>query len=99
MVIRAHMGRIAEENVSLFPLRKSPDFRVFLFEPLLHQRFVVFQRTMQRLLAGDTKLRQKPTNRHWAQRNIESIFDKFYYHFARPEGKRKLTADSGQIDT
>jgi hypothetical protein len=25
------MGRIAEENVSFFPLRKSPDFGVFLF--------------------------------------------------------------------
>jgi hypothetical protein len=62
MVIRAHMGRIAEENVGFFPLRKSPDFGVFLFKPLLHQRFVVFQRTMQRLLAGDTKLRQKPTD-------------------------------------
>src|SRR6516162_2118739 len=34
--------------------------------------------------------RQKPTNRDRAQRNIESIFDKFCYHFARPEGKRKL---------
>src|SRR6516164_2506246 len=90
MVIRAHMGRIAEENVGFFPLRKSPDFGVFLFEPLLHQRLVVFQRTMQRLLAGDTKLRQKSTNRDRAQRNIESIFDKFCYHFARPEGKRKL---------
>src|SRR5262249_53924013 len=45
---------------------------------------------LQRLLASDTKLRKKPTNRHWAQRNIESILDKFCYHFPRPEGKCKL---------
>ena len=90
MVILTHMRGITEEDVGFFPLCKSFDFRVFLFEPLLHQRFVVFQRTMQRPLAGDPKLRQKPTNRDHAQRNFESIFDKLCYHFARPQGKRKL---------
>src|SRR6516164_6375051 len=33
--------------------------------------------------------RSRPTETG-LNRNIESIFDKFCYHFARPEGKRKL---------
>ena len=63
MMIRAHMRRVAEINVGFFSLREHSDLRVFLLEPLLHQRIVPFQRTMQRLLAGDAELRQKPSDR------------------------------------
>jgi hypothetical protein len=50
MVIRAHMRGVAEVDLSLFPVRQSFDPREFLLKPLLHQRFVPFQCTMQRLL-------------------------------------------------
>jgi hypothetical protein len=60
MMIRAHVRGVAEVDIGLFPLRHRPDLRVFLLEPLLHQRLVAFQRAMQRLLASDAQLRQKP---------------------------------------
>src|SRR5215472_4593724 len=75
MMIRAHMRGIAEVDLSLFPLRQSFDPRKFLLEPLLHQRLVLFQRTMQRLLAGDAELSEKSPDRNYAQRDIEFIFD------------------------
>jgi hypothetical protein len=43
MMIRAHMRGVAEVDIGLFPLRHSLDLRVFLLEPLLHQRLVAFQ--------------------------------------------------------
>jgi hypothetical protein len=48
MMIRAHMRRIAEVNVGFHSPCKSLDLRVFLLEPLLHQRRVALQRAMQR---------------------------------------------------
>src|SRR5260221_14526831 len=75
MMIRAHMRGIAEVDLSLFPLRQSFDPREFLLEPLLHQSFVPFQRTMQSLLASDAELSQKPPDRDQAQQDIEFIFD------------------------
>jgi hypothetical protein len=59
MVIRAHMRGVAEVDLSLFPVRQSFEPREFLLKPLLHQRFVPFQCTMQRLLTGDAKLSEK----------------------------------------
>src|SRR5271156_3912867 len=60
VMIRAHMSRIAEENLCFFPLRNGFDLRVFLLEPLPHQSLVAFLRSVQRLLAGDAELRQQP---------------------------------------
>src|SRR5712664_2998445 len=90
MVIRAPMRGVAEVNLSPFPPRHSFDPREFLLEPLLHQSFVPFQRTMQRLLAGDAELSQKPPDRHQAQRDIEFIFDQRRHHLARPQRKCEL---------
>src|SRR5258708_28959821 len=90
MMIRAHVRGVAEVDLSLFPLRQSFDPREFLLEPLLHQSFVPFQRTMQRLLAGDAELRQKPPDRNQAQRDIEFIFDQRRHHLARPQRKCEL---------
>src|SRR5258708_24468291 len=90
MMIRAHVRGVAEVNLSLFPLRQSFDPWEFLLEPLLHQSFVPFQRTMQRLLAGDAELSQKPPDRHQAQRDIEFIFDQRCHHLARPQRKCEL---------
>src|SRR5712671_2145870 len=87
MVIRAHMRGVAEVDLSLFPLRQSFDPREFSLKPLLHQSLVPFQRTMQRLLAGDAELRQKPPDRNQAQRDIEFIFDQRRHHLARPQRK------------
>src|SRR6266478_7484399 len=90
MMIRAHVRGVAEVNLSLFPLRQSFDPWEFLLEPLLHQSFVPFQRTMQRLLAGDAELSQKPPDRHPAQRDLEFIFDQRCHHLARPQRKCEL---------
>src|SRR6266481_8812691 len=90
MMIRAHVRGVAEVNLSLFPLRQSFDPWEYLLEPLLHQSFVPFQRTMQRLLAGDAELSQKPPDRHQAQRDIEFIFDQRCHHLARPQRKCEL---------
>src|SRR6266852_3256602 len=90
MVIRAHMRGVAEVDLSLFPLRQSFDPREFALEPLLHQRLVPLQCTMQRLLAGDAELGQKPPDRDQAQRDIEFIFDQRRHHLARPQRKCEL---------
>jgi len=46
VMIRAHMGGIAEENLGLFALRKGFDLRVFLLEPLLDQSRIALLRTV-----------------------------------------------------
>src|SRR6516165_776390 len=90
MVIRAHMRGVAEVDLSLFPLRQSLDPRECLLEPLLHQRLVPFQRTMQRPLAGDAELSEQSPDRDQAQRDIEFIVDQCRHHLARPQRKREL---------
>ena len=59
VVIGTYVSSIAEIDVGAFSLSHRLDFRVFLLEPLLHQSLVAFDRTLQRLLAGDAKLRQE----------------------------------------
>jgi hypothetical protein len=66
------MRRVPEIDVGFFLTRKSFDLRVFLLEPLLHQRLVAFQRMMQRLLIADPELGQKPSNGDEAQRDVEA---------------------------
>src|SRR6516164_3912168 len=90
MVIRAHMRGVAEVDLSLFPLRQSLDPRECLLEPLLHQRLVPFQRTMQRPLAGDAELSEQSPDRDQAQRDIEFIVDQCRHHLARPQRKGEL---------
>jgi pimeloyl-ACP methyl ester carboxylesterase len=69
VMIRAHVGGIAKEDLRFFPLRKGFDLRVFLLEPLLDQGLVALLRAMQRLLASDAELCQQSTNRIGAQRD------------------------------
>src|ERR1019366_3946858 len=57
-----------------------------LLQPLLNQSLVPLLRTMQRLLAGNAELRQKPPNRHRAQDDMEQLRD----HLACPQRKREL---------
>src|SRR6266849_935224 len=90
MMIRAHMRGVAEVDIGFFPMRQSFDPREFLLEPLLHQRLVPFQRTMQRLLASDAQLGQKPSDRDQAQRDLEFIFDQRRHHLTRPQRKCEL---------
>src|SRR5271154_193244 len=90
VMIRAHMSRIAEENLCFFPLRNGFDLRVFLLEPLPHQSLVAFLRSVQRLLAGDAELRQQPPDRIRAQRNATLGFDQRRYHFACPQREREF---------
>src|SRR6266481_7079130 len=68
VMIRAHVGGIAKEDLRFFPLRKGFDLRVFLLEPLLNKRLVALLRTVQGLLTGNAELRQQPTDRIGAQR-------------------------------
>src|SRR5271169_3103540 len=49
VMIRAHVGGIAKENLRFFPLRKGFDLRVFLLEPLLDQGLVALLRAVQGL--------------------------------------------------
>src|SRR5271154_2706414 len=90
VMIRAHMSRIAEENLRFFPLRNGFDLRVFLLEPLPHQSLVAFLRSVQRLLAGGAELRQQPPDRIRAQRNATLGFDQRRYHFACPQREREF---------
>jgi hypothetical protein len=69
MMIRAHMRGVAEIDLGVFPARKSFDPRVFLLEPLLHQRLVAFQGMIQPLLTADPELRQKPSNGDYCRRS------------------------------
>src|ERR1700719_1537018 len=61
VMIRAHVGGIAKENLRFFPLRQRLDPRIFLLEPLLDQSLVALLRTIQRLLAGDAVAPTRPT--------------------------------------
>src|SRR6266849_7471227 len=90
MMIRAQMRGVAEVDRGLLPLRKRSDPRIVPLEPLLHQRLVAFQRAMQRPLASDAELRQKPSDRDQAQRDVEFVLDQRGHHLARPQGKSEL---------
>src|SRR6266446_1978384 len=46
VMIRAHVGGIAKENLRFFPLRKGLDPRILLLEPLLYQSLVALLRTV-----------------------------------------------------
>src|SRR4029077_8251898 len=62
VMIRAHVGSIAKEDLRFFPLRKGFDLRVFLLEPLLDKGLVALLRAVQRLLASDAEWRHnRPT--------------------------------------
>src|ERR1700691_1930475 len=90
VMIRAHVGGIAKEDLRFFPLRKGFDLRVFLLEPLLDQGLVALLRAVQRLLASDAELGQQSTNRIGAQRDAKLIQDQLGHHVARPQRERKL---------
>jgi hypothetical protein len=62
VMIRAHVGGIAKENLRFFPLRKGFNLRVFLLEPLLDQGLVALLRAVQRLLGRPYKSGQ---SRDW----------------------------------
>src|ERR1700730_5408254 len=72
VMIRAHVGGIAKEDLRFFPLRKGFDLRVFLLEPLLDQGIVTLLRAVHRLLASAAELRQQSTNRIGAQRRRQT---------------------------
>src|SRR6266700_4615923 len=90
VMIRAHVGSIAKEDLRFFPLRKGLDPWIFLVEPLLYQSLVALLRTIQRLLAGDAELRQQPANRIGAQHDAELVLDQLGHHVARPQRELKL---------
>src|ERR1700704_4309098 len=73
VMIRAHVGGIAKEDLRFFPLRKGFDLWVFLLEPLLDQGLVALLRAVPRLLASDAELCQQSTNRIGAHRDTKLI--------------------------
>ena len=90
VVIGTHVSGVAEIYLGSFFQSHRLDLRVFLFKPLLHQRFVAFDRTRQRLLAGGAELRQKTTHRVGAQFYVELVLDEFGHHLAGPQRKLEL---------
>jgi hypothetical protein len=50
-MIRAHVRGVGKENQGVFPLREGLDPRIFRAQPLLRQRLVAFNSTMQWLLS------------------------------------------------
>ena len=50
-------------HIGPLPLRQGLDLRVLFLQPLLDQGFVALQGAMQRFLAGDAELGQKPPHR------------------------------------
>src|SRR5580700_2137530 len=90
VMIRAHVGGVAKEDLRSFPVRKGFDPRVFFVEPLLDQGLVSLLRAVQRLLASDAELRQQSTNRIGAQRDAKFVPDQLGDHVARPQRERKF---------
>lgn len=66
MTIQAHRRGIVEIDFGFLLLGQGLDLRVLFPQPVLDQRLVARQGTMQRLLAGGAELRQKPSNRNAA---------------------------------
>src|SRR5665811_1006722 len=87
VVIGTHVGGIAKIDVSPLFFRYCLEFRIFLFKPLLHQRFVTFPCPVQRLLTSDAELSQKPSHGRGAQNHMELILDQLRHHRARPQRK------------
>lgn len=87
MEVRAHPRFIPEEYLSPFALGLSPNSGVFLFQPLLDQRWILLQRLDQRPLAGESKLYQEASDR--GQRKPDAILlpEKCSDHAPGPEGK------------
>ncbi len=71
-------------------LRQGLDLRVFFLQPLLDQGLVALQGVMQRLLAGDAELGQKPPHRNKAQGNLEFVPDQFGDHLAASQRESEL---------
>src|SRR5260370_22829563 len=90
MMIGAHVGGIAKEDLGFFALRQGFDPRVFLLEPLLYQSLVAFLRAVQGLLASDAELRQQSTNRIGTQHNTKLVLDQLCHHRARPQRDGEL---------
>ena len=90
VVIRADMRCVAEIDFSFLPLRQDLDLRVLFLQPLLDKRLVALQGAMQRLLAGDAELGQKPPHRDKAQGDLEFILDQFGDHLAGPQRESEL---------
>jgi len=84
------MRCVAKIDFGFLLLRQGLDLRVLFLQPLLDQGFVALQGAMQRLLAGDPELGQKPPHRDKAQGDIEFVLDQFGDHLAGPQRESEL---------
>ncbi len=75
VMIRAHMRGVTEIDFGCLLLLQGFDLRVLFLQPLLDERLAAFQGAMQRLLAGDAELSQKPPHRDKAQGDLEFVLD------------------------
>src|SRR5271170_3585176 len=87
VMIRTDVRRVSKINVRTLHLRHFLDLWIFILQPFLHERLIAFEGAMQRLLRGDTQLRQQPTHRHHAQDNLEFGLDDLRHHLASPQRK------------
>jgi hypothetical protein len=72
MMIGAHVGGIAKEDLGFFALCKGSDLRVFLLEPLLDQSLVAFLgalRSVVREYRARSGLDRRPVRRLPAHRH------------------------------
>jgi len=86
----AYVRRVTEIDAGLLFLGHRLDLRAFFLKPLPNQRLIVFDRSMQWLLAGDAKLRQQPADGIGGQRDVEFPLDQRRHDRARPQCKREL---------
>ena len=84
VMIGADMSRIAKIDVGALRLRHCPDFRVLRLQPFVDQCLVPLDRTVQRLLRGNAKLRQQSAHRVPGQTNSILSLDQLGHHLPRP---------------
>ena len=78
------MRCVAKIDFGFLLLRQGLDLRVLFLQPLLDQGLVALQGAMQRPLAGNAELSQKPPHRDKAQADLEFVLDQCGDHLTRP---------------
>ncbi len=84
VVIRPNMRSAAKVNLRALQFGKPFDFRVIFLQPMLDERFVTFDRSIQRLLTRNSQLGQQTANRRSTQPNAKFRFDKLANHLPGP---------------
>src|SRR5579863_1944065 len=90
VMIGTDMSGITEIYVSSLRLGLSPDLRVLRLQPFLYQRLIALHRLVQRLLRGDSKLRQQAAHRVPRQTDAILFLDQLRHHLPGPQRELKF---------